>query len=361
MDISFLRPMYAHPGPWISVYLDDSHDVETARGEIVNRWRTARDDLAAAGAPAEAVTAAETALREGESRPGKHGAALFVSADAQAYHEWVPGPPASPEAKFDTLPHVVPLLSERGQQVTWLRVVADRTGATIEYATTGSVPRRTEVEGSEQWPIRKVSPGDWSQARFQREAETTWQRNTAEAAEAVAAIADDLSPDVLVIAGDIQARRLLHEQLPVRWQSRSVLTDGSRAPGADTEALEDVTVQLIAESADAQDAHVLERLWERSGESSALGLTATVAAVNRAQIETLVLDPRKLAGRRLRIADDGLLALDEGNGGGSADAADALVRAAALTGASAVLIASEQADLADGAAAVLRYRDESTQ
>jgi hypothetical protein len=361
MDVTFLRSMYAHPGPWVSVYLDDRNDVGSTREEVELRWRSAREVLAAENAPADALAAAETAWRDADENPGKHGVALFAGSDAEAFHEWVPVAPAQPDAVFDTLPHVLPLLYERGDRVTWLRVLVDRTAATIEYASTGSVPRRTEVQGSESFPIRKVKAGDWMQARFQREAETTWQRNAGEAAEAVTHIADDLNPDVLVIAGDVQARRLLQEQLPVRWQERSVLTEGSRAAGADTGALEDVTLQLIAETAAAKDEQVLERLRERSGEWSVAGLAATVEAANRAQIDTLVVDPDKLGGKRLRMTADDLLDLDQGNGSApTADAGDALVRAAARSGAGVVVLVPEQADLRDGAAAVLRYRDEST-
>lgn len=363
MDISFLRPMYAHPGPWISVYLDDSRDTESAREAIGVRWRDAREDLTAAGAPVAPVQAAEQTLLHAPHRPGKHGAALFAGSDAKAYHQWVPVPPALPEARFDILPHVVPMLFERGQQVRWLRVVVDRTGGTIEYAATGHLPRWRDVKGSESYPIRKVKPGAYGASRFQREAEMTWRRNAEEVADAVAEIADRLRPDVLVISGDVQARRLLHEQLPARWQTCAVLTDaiGSRAPNADTEALDDLTAQLIAETAAAQDDHAVERLWERSHEWSALGIEPVIAAMNRAQVDTLVLDPQDLAGWRLHMGSDGLLELDAGGNGETADAADALVRAAAMTGAGVVVLAPEQTEpLPQGVGVVLRYRDEST-
>jgi release factor family 2 len=360
MNISFLRSMYAHPGPWVSVYIDDSHNTERARQDIRQRWRDARDSLARAGAPEGLIESAERALMDAPLRPGSHGAAVFAGSDDTAYNEWIPAPPGAPEIRFDALPHVVPMLQERGQQVTWLRVVADRTGATIEYATTGSLPRRTEVTGSETFPIRKISPGDWAQARYQREAELTWQRNAGEVAAAVAELADRIGPDVLILAGDVQARRLLHEQLPVIWRNRSVLADGSRAENADMERLDDVTVQLVAESAAGQDDRVLDRLREQSGERSALGLAATLAAINRAQVETLVLDPSTLGLARLGIDPSDQLQRSGFEDRPTLDAGDALVWAATSTAADVVVVGPDQVSLPDGVGAVLRYRDEST-
>jgi release factor family 2 len=361
VDISFLRPMYAHPGPWISVYLDDSRDTDSAREEIGIRWRDARDDLAAAGAPVAPMDAAEQTLIKEPRRPGKHGAALFAGSDAWASHQWIPVPPPLPEARFDVLPHVVPMLFERGQQVSWLRVVVDRTGGLIEYAETGRIPGRRHVKGSESYPIRKIRPVDFAQGRFQREAETTWRRNTGQVADAIVSIADDLRPDVLLIAGDVHARRLLHEQLPARWQASAVLTDAieSRAFNADPQKLDDVTVQLIAETAAAQDDQTLDKLRQQSGEWSALGIEPAVDAMNRAQVDTLVLDPEKLAAWRLGITSDGLLDVQAHSE--TADAADALVRAAAMTGAGVVVLGPDETDpLPQGVGVVLRYRDEST-
>jgi len=45
MELSFTRRLYDVPGPWASVYLDATHDTESARGAIKIRWKDLRESL----------------------------------------------------------------------------------------------------------------------------------------------------------------------------------------------------------------------------------------------------------------------------------------------------------------------------
>ncbi|NUT33453.1 MAG: peptide chain release factor 1, partial [Hamadaea sp.] len=308
--------------------------------------------------------------------PGRHGLAIFAhvrdgrpEAGADEVHtEVLNAPPPVDSAEVGPLPHVSPLLMQRGQQITWLRVVVDRTGATIEEVSAGAAPRVTQIAGHEDFPIRKVAPGAWSQARFQREAETTWQRNAQDVAEAVTELADRIAPEVVIVAGDVHARRLLVDRLPVRLRDRTVQTDaGSRAPGADPEALDDVTIQVIAQAAQQHADTALDRFRERGGELSATGLDAVVAAFNRGQVATLLLDPIGLAGHVLFLDPaSGQLARHAedmpGDAGERVLAEDAMIRAAATTDADLLMIGGEGGELPlrDGVGVVLRYSDEGT-
>ena len=65
----------------------------------------------------------------------------------------------------------MPLVAARGEQVSWLRVVLDRTGADITTATVGGVPRSTTVQGAWTHPIHKAATGGWSELRFQHHTE----------------------------------------------------------------------------------------------------------------------------------------------------------------------------------------------
>ncbi|WP_449345028.1 hypothetical protein [Streptomyces narbonensis] len=50
MRLSFLEPLYAEPGPYASVYLDTSRDVERPEREIALRWERLRESLSRQGA-----------------------------------------------------------------------------------------------------------------------------------------------------------------------------------------------------------------------------------------------------------------------------------------------------------------------
>ncbi|MGN9906796.1 baeRF2 domain-containing protein [Phytohabitans sp. LJ34] len=390
MDLSFLRSLYAHPGPWASAYLDATPDTEDAARAVALRWRALRESLAGQGASAGLLSAMDQALDAAPAEPDRRGVALFVSEAApdDVTVERLPTPPRADLARYGALPHTMPLVAQRGEEVGWLRVVADRTGGDLtafdtggvrpgagvappaEAGTvppTGTVRHSETVRGHESYPIRKVKPGGWSQARYQREAETTWQRNTGDVAAATTELADTLGPDVLVLAGDVRARQLLLDQLPKRWRERAVVTDaGSRAAGADPEPLDDATTVAVADVADRRTRDAVDRFGAQAGVGN--GLAAVVNALQREQVEAMLIvddpsstdelwigpEPAQLALDPAQLTEMGV----EEPVRVRADAA--LVRAVAGTGADLVLVGPDDADLRHGVGAVLRYTDAST-
>lgn len=390
MDLSFLRSLYAHPGPWASAYLDATPDTEDAARAVALRWRALRESLAGQGAGAGLLTAMDQALDGVPAEPDRRGIALFASEAApdDVTVEWLPTPPRADLARYGALPHTMPLVAQRGEEVGWLRVVADRTGGDVTAFDTGGVRpgvgarppaegsavppigtvRHSEtVRGHESYPIRKAKPGGWSQARYQREAETTWQRNTGDVAAATTELADALGPDVLVLAGDVRARQLLLDQLPKRWRERAVVTDaGSRAAGADPEPLDDATTVAVADVADRRTRDAVDRFGAQAGVGN--GLAAVVTALQREQVEAVLIVDDPSSTDELWIGPDpAQLALDpaqlremgvEEPVRVRADAA--LVRAVAGTGADLILVGQDDADLRHGVGAVLRYTDAST-
>src|SRR5919112_1540935 len=63
--------------------------------------------------------------------------------------------------------------------------LARQGGDDVTGLTVGGAPRRTEVRGSESFPIRKPNVGGWSHRRYQQAAEETWKRNAGDIAAAV--------------------------------------------------------------------------------------------------------------------------------------------------------------------------------
>jgi hypothetical protein len=371
MDLSFLRPLYDRPGPWASVYLDASHDTEDAARAVALRWRAAAERLTEQGADRPTVEALEAAVTGQPAGPGRCGLAAFAAGGEVVLLETLAQPPRTSLASVDALPHAMPLVAERGERIAWLRVLVDRTGADLAATAAGGVARTERVSGGNQYPIRKVSPGGWSQARYQREAETTWERNTAEVADAVARLAGQTGAEILVVAGDVHARQLLVEQLPERWQARVVLTDvGSRAPGADPAPLDEATASAVVDLAARHTADLIDRYQQQRGreEAAGRGLDSVVAALQRAQVDTVLLadDPSSTA--RLWVGPrptDLAVTFDELRAMGveqpqrvRADAA--LLRALAGTEANLVLVDPEQVDLDGGIGALLRYVDAAT-
>ncbi|WFE40094.1 Vms1/Ankzf1 family peptidyl-tRNA hydrolase [Micromonospora sp. WMMD998] len=368
MQLSFLRPLYDRPGPWCSVYLDASRDTHDSRPQVDLRWRAIKGDLLAQGADQVTVEAVEEVVRRHEPMPGDYGIAVFASRGRVVLTEYLSAPPLRDLGTWAALPHTMPLVAQRGEQVAWVRVLADRTGADAMAVSAGGVPRRATVKGRQTRQLRRVQPGGWSQSRYQRAAVEAWHQNAGDAAAATADLAERVGADVVVVAGDIRATGMIAAQLPERWQDVLVRTDaGSRAGGAEDTLMDDLTVQTVAEVADRRVAAALDRFGVQ--EDVGAGLDAVVAALQRNQVDTMLLvddpsadgelwvgpEPTEIATDRTQLADMSVADPQRVR----ADAA--LLRALIGTDADLTVLAPEEApELTDGVGAVLRYVDAGT-
>ncbi|MEV1288551.1 Vms1/Ankzf1 family peptidyl-tRNA hydrolase [Micromonospora sp. NPDC049679] len=367
MDLSFLSPLYAHSGPWASVYLDASHNTADADAALQLRWRALRERLAEQGTSPDTVHALGDAVLRHDPRPGEYGLALSAADGEVVLSHYLAAPPLRDVATYEPLPHAMPLVAQRGEEISWLRVLVNRTGADIDAVSAGCLPRHAHLDGRSKYPLRKVKPGGWSQSHFQRAAEMTWHRNAGDAAGATTELADMIGAEVVVVAGDPQARQQLIAQLPTRWQRRMVQTDaGSRALGSDPEPLNDVTIQAIAEVADQHTRSALDRYAAQEGLGN--GLSAVVQALQRNQVDTLLLVDDPASTERLWIGPEPTqVGVERGELVAMAvpepqrvRADAALLRALTGTHASLVLVGPDEVDLDGGVGAVLRYADPST-
>ncbi|KXK61999.1 peptide chain release factor 1 [Micromonospora rosaria] len=366
MHLSFLRPLYDRAGPWCSVYLDASRDTQDSRPALDLRWRALKGDLLGQGADAATVDAIEQVVRGHTPMAGDYGIAVFATRGRVVLSEYLSAPPLRDLASVAPLPHTMPLVAQRGEQVAWVRVLADRTGADAIAVGAGELPRRATVRGRESYPLRRANPGGWSQSRYQRAADEAWHHNAGDTAAATAELAEKVNAEVVVLAGDIRATGVIAAQLPRRWQDVLVRTDaGARTGGADPAAMDDVTVQVIAEAAQARVDATLDRFGMQ--EDVGAGLDAVVDALQRNQVDTmLIVDDPSATGQLWIGSAPTDIATDPERltGGGEpqqvrADAA--LLRALAGTDAELTVLAPGEApDLADGVGAVLRYVDPAT-
>ena len=331
MNLGYLRPLHDRPGPWASAYLDASTDAADARKRIELEARAVDDQLDGAGADPATREAVGTAIR-GHTSTGRHGLAVFAAAGQVALTRGYPQPPAQPAGHWAAYPALLPLLAGIGEQVRWLRVLVDRTGGDLVLDTGETL--RTVAPG-DRYPIHKAQPGGWSQPRYQRAAQTNWERNAKEVAEAIAQAVDEVGAEVVVLAGDVRARQLLGEHLPATVAERLVATDaGSRAPGADPQPLDEATERAVQELVERRYRDLLDAY--RAGLAHGLavgGLAAVRTPLEWGQVQTLLLH-RDVAG----------------------GTADPLVWAAVGQDADVVLVDAGHERLPEGVGAVLRFR-----
>lgn len=359
-----LVPVLLNPSPVASVYLDTNSATPNAREEIDLRWKNVRRELEGSGADAATLEALEATV----AAPHGGGKALAMfAADGTVLHRsrW-PEPPTRDFARWAPLASVGPVIEWRQSMAPHLVVRVDRLGADIVAFLPGESDVATEVTGDDLH-VQRSGPGGWSQRRFQQRAENQWESNAAEVADNLVKIFDDVSARLVVLSGDVRAVQYLRESLPTRVLDVLEEVGGGREDEADDRIAEE-TVRLVANAAASDTVALLEKFREERGQEDRAsdGVEATVEALRRAQVETLLVhddpgDDRSLwfgpEGVHLAVApgpltDLGVESPQEGR------LVDVLIRSALATGSDVRIVPTTAANgPADDVGAVLRWAD----
>jgi hypothetical protein len=291
-------------GPFTSVYLDTEGDVEQAADRAALRWKNLRGSMLAAGVP-EATVAAIDPLVGGSHMAGAT-LAVIAAVDGPRYAANLPDPPPRDTLlRHGALPDVVPLLAAAQAAVPHVAVLTDRTGADMAARGVADEAARAErVEGRVTPHLHKPQAGGWSQPRFHHRAEAIWESNASEVADALARLVDQVRPRFVAAAGDVRALQLLREQAPKRVRELLCVVGGELG------ALEAVFAEadkLAAATVEADNRALLDRFAEELGQAATgteggaqavEGAAATLAALARGQVGTLLLTGLFLDDRR---------------------------------------------------------------
>lgn len=283
-----------------------------------------------------------------------------------------PEPPARDAAWVAPLPRVGPFIEWAQSVVPHLVVLADRTGADIVVFTrradstgAGGAPVVSVGEGSGDDPVlRKNNPGGWSQRRYQTRAENLWEQNARQAADQVAALADEIGSRLIVVAGDVRALQLLREHLPQRTAELLREVDGSRAPGSGIDEIADDVVKLAANVVAEDTVELLRRFKQERGQNhlAVEGARNTIEALVAARVGTLLIhddpdddrtawfgpEPGMVAQTKKALVELGVAKPQK------ARLVDVAIRAAFTTGA-AVRIVPSVGSVKQGIGAILRF------
>src|SRR5690606_32575870 len=144
------------------------------------------------------------------------GLAIFAADGEVLQMERLEEPVQNDRATFGALPDVLPYLARRGERFPHLLAVVDRRGGLIDCVTAEGRHTHIEVEGDEEYPIRKTKAGDWNQSRFQRSSENVWKANAKKFAHEIERAAEKYGARAIVIAGDTRARTAVLDEVSAR-------------------------------------------------------------------------------------------------------------------------------------------------
>jgi Bacterial archaeo-eukaryotic release factor family 2 len=294
MELTSLKPLFDHPGPWASVYLDTSRATQDAKQQLDLRARAVLsrlDELGTDPRTRQALAEALVDLPVSGSPPGR---ALFAADGEVVLDRPLTASPPLPEVSWDVLPRLGPLPSLAEDQPRCLVAHVARTGARFELIGPLEHQEAGEVRGAD-WPVHRTGRNDWSERRFQIRVENTWEHNAGLIAEEIARTWPGCGADMLVLAGDPRERRSVHDRLPE--QLRQVAVETGHGPVA--KEIARARQQWLRARLDT----ALDRFRAGRGHpgghgpdgaepgAAAEGVPAVVGAARRRQIETLLMRP----------------------------------------------------------------------
>jgi ribosomal protein L7Ae-like RNA K-turn-binding protein len=323
VKLTALRETLDRQGPFASIHLDASHDTEDAAKLAELRWRAIRDQLEAHEAPEPTLDALDEALAQ-PPPAGRAGRLLVAAGNEVLVDEYLPAPPAQPMVRLSSLPYLLPLADWSRRGVPHVVVTVDHTGAGLRAVDGDGAPREEHVSG----------PG--------------------EVAEQTVRLVREVGAQLLVLAGDVEARARLRAALPQACQRIAV--DASD---------DDLGVLLARRRQDEHD-QVLERFRTASGHGLAVqGLRDTTGALREGNVEVLLIDARAVAAATvLTGTGPTMVGVDRedlhrvGVSERQESPADEALPAAALASGADVIAASGDEpplELADGVGALLRH------
>ena len=363
MDSERFRKLLDAPGPFASVYFDDSHDTHDAEAQLELKWRAVRARLEEQGADESVTNAIETAVMDLRPPIGRSGRAVVASAQGVVLNEHLTIPTAETVVRVSELPYLVPIVEHGFDQQDYVLVEADHTGADITTHINGTLRSET-VDGGGHPVHHAASAESAGYGDPQLRSDEAARKNMRAVADRVGELVDDKTIQVIFVVGEVRSRSDLLAELPERLRERAIpLEVGARHSGHD-----DSEVQRAIEAELAKRRLQLiddagQRFTAEIGRQSGLaaeGLGAVCSALRQGAVDTLIIGD---IGDATVVADEGLTTVapnenvlsEQGAAPDRTLRADEALPMFALSVGASLLHAGERIAPADGVAALLRY------
>jgi peptide subunit release factor 1 (eRF1) len=349
--------------PVVSLYLDASAD-QHGRDHFdtfLRKELKGRGQSFAASSPQRASYDADveriTAFLTSELQPSTNAVAIFACAGADGFFETVQLDARLDEHRLHVgdRPHLYPLARLSDQHPPYAVLIADTNAARLLVIGRGTTLRTETVQGEK---TRRSSMGGWSQMRYQRHSENIHLRHAKEVVSALDAVVREDNVTHIVLAGDEVIVPVLREQLPQALADRVIDIVRLDITTPEHAVLETTMTSLRAHDARSDAEAVEEMLGQyRSGQLGTVGARGTLAALERGQVDTLLISATPDAVRDNAPAEPPADPSGAVAGADDTPIAERLVRMAQQTSA-AVRFIEDPALLADvgGVGATLRFR-----
>jgi hypothetical protein len=299
LDLSILRNVYEHDGPFATVYLEGRGPGADAGEQIRLRWRDLHTRLASAGATVPALEALERELGSDTSGEEYANGRVLVASEAGVLLDkpWDAALGAGDAAHWTTVPELGRYVREAAQSVRLLVIVCSSHGADFhrEVVAQHHDPREisaVHVAGSRSGKTHKPRGGGPSHKQIQRHVEETVAKNAKDIVEHARKAAARFRPRVIVLAGEVQARTAVRQQLTDDIDDLVVETGRGPDEHASDEGLDEELLAIADDQATNSNKHHAGQLHAGLAHDYAVqGHEHVAKAAEVGAVETLLFEP----------------------------------------------------------------------
>ncbi|HET6501628.1 MAG TPA: hypothetical protein VFG87_12785 [Amycolatopsis sp.] len=260
MQTSALRSLLTIPGPFVSVYFDDSHHPEDAEKQLDLKLRELRGELSAQDTPEDSLAAIENSARGRSRTVGRGGRALIAAGGHVVVDEELTEPPATHVARVSALPYLVPLVRYGEPPLRHVVAAVDRAESTIDAFDEHGRRTESETVRGRGHPVHDY---------------------LTEITDTVAKAAERTGARLVVLVGGVRARTAVHSALP---DSVRAITHEATHESAVEDLVEGAKHRRLADL----DARYRTELSRGRGLATE-GLAGVATALREADVEVLIV------------------------------------------------------------------------
>lgn len=355
------RQLLDSPGPFASVYFDDSHDTHDAEAQLELKWRALREQLEQQGADRSVTEQIGRAVMDLRAPIGRSGRAVVAGATGVVLNEHLVRPTAETVVRVSELPYIVPVVELGYDEPDYLLVVVDHTGADITIHIDGTL--RSETVDGGGYPVHLASGAETSgYGDPQLRTDEAARKNVRAIADRVSQLADDNGIDAIFVVGEVRSRSDLIAALPERIRA-TPLQVGARHSGHDFGEIQRAIEAEFAKRRLSVIEDVAQRFTAEVGRHSGLaaeGLGAVCSALRQGAVDTMIIGDIDEA---TVVADEALTTVapnadvlsEQGAAPAKTLRADEALPLLAISVGASLVRTDERIAPADGIGAVLRY------
>ncbi|OBK17151.1 baeRF2 domain-containing protein [Mycobacterium asiaticum] len=363
MDSERFHKLLNVPGPFASVYFDDSHDSHDAEAQLELKWRAVREELEQQGADKATTSEIERAVMDLRPPIGRSARAVVAGPTGVLVNEHLVRPTATTVVRVSELPYLVPILELGLEQPNYVLAIVDHTGADLTVRD-GSALRSETVDGG-GYPVHKAAGAETAgYGDPQLRTEEAARKNMRAVADRIGELMHQTGSEALFVVGEIRSRSDLLAELPERIREQAVpLEVGARHSGHDfDEVQQEIEAWFAKRKLQVMD-DAAQRFSAEIGRDSGLaaeGLDAVCSALRQGAVDTLIVGD---IGDATVVADEGLTTIapnenvlsEQGAAPAKTLRADEALPLFAISIGASLVRTDERIEPADGIAAVLRY------